>query len=54
MFNVRLFSRRRNRQSFETREKRQNRFVIVAIFIGLLLAIAFGLILYTINVSGRI
>jgi len=54
MFNVRFFSRRRNRPSSEAREQRHKRFIMLAIFLGLLLAVLFGVLLYTINVTGRI
>ena len=54
MFNASFLSNRRNRPSPNTREQRQNRFVVLAICIGILLAVAFGFVLYTVNVSGRI
>ena len=54
MFNVRFFSRRRTRNSSDAREHRQNRFLIVAILIGIILAVAFGVVLYSMNVAGRI
>lgn len=54
MFNVRFFSRRKNRQPCDAREQRHRLFILLAIFLGLLLAIGFGWVLYTINVAGRI
>ncbi|MFO1487736.1 MAG: hypothetical protein U1F65_04590 [Verrucomicrobiota bacterium] len=54
MFKVRFVSRRRTRDSAAAREMRQRRFVALAVFIGLLLAVMFGVFLYTINKAGRI
>ena len=54
MFNVSFLSRRVRRDSAEAREQRQKRFVLLAIFIGLVLAALFGAVLYSINVTGRI
>ena len=46
MFKVRFFSSRRPRHSSDAREQRHKQFI--------LLAVAFGFLLYTMNVSGRI
>ena len=55
MQNEQFFSgRSRSRDSSNAREQRQRHFVMLDILIGVLLAVAFGLILYSMNVSRRI
>ena len=49
-----LTGRRRSSDSSDGREQRAKRFVRLALFFGLILALLFGLILYSMNVSRRI
>ena len=55
MFNGQFFfGRRRFRPSSETRAQREKRFIWLAILFGIILAVVFGLVLYSMNMHRRI